>query len=167
MNLPVVATNDSHFLRAEDHEAHDVLLCIGLGTDYTSTDRMRYNEGLYFKHADEIAAAFPDRPDVLENTLRIGEEAALDLKKKYQVPAFPLPPGAESENALLVELATAGAHERYGSPLPEAVQQRLDYELGVITTAAYAGYLLIVADFIRAAREKGIPVGPGRGSSAG
>jgi len=167
MNLPVVATNDSHFLRAEDHEAHDVLLCIGLGKDYTSNDRMRYNEGLYFKHADEIAAAFPDRPDVLENTLRIGEEAALDLKKKYQVPAFPLPPGAESENALLVELATAGAHERYGSPLPEAVQQRLDYELGVITTAAYAGYLLIVADFIRAAREKGIPVGPGRGSSAG
>jgi DNA polymerase-3 subunit alpha len=167
MGLPVVATNDSHFLRAEDHEAHDVLLCIGLGKDYTSNDRMRYNEGLYFKHAEEIAAAFPDRPDVLENTLRIGEEAGLDLNKKYQVPAFPLPAGAESENALLIELATAGARDRYGDPLPDDVRRRLDYELGVITTTGYAGYFLIVADFIRAAREKGIPVGPGRGSSAG
>lgn len=167
MSLPVVATNDSHFLRAEDHEAHDVLLCIGLGKDYTSNDRMRYNEGLYFKHAEEIAAAFPDRPDVLENTLRIGEEAGIDLNKKYQVPAFPLPAGADSENALLVELAVAGARDRYGDPLPDDVRQRLDYELDVITTTGYAGYFLIVADFIRAAREKGIPVGPGRGSSAG
>ena len=167
LGIPVVATNDSHFLRAEDHEAHDILLCIGLGKDYTSNDRMRYNEGLYFKNADEIRAAFPGRPDVLENTLRIGEEADIQLSKQYQVPAFPLPPGAESENSLLVELAEAGARERYGDPLPDDVRQRLDYELGVITTTGYAGYFLIVADFIRAAREKGIPVGPGRGSSAG
>jgi len=167
MGIPVVATNDSHFLRAEDHEAHDILLCIGLGKDYTSNDRMRYNEGLYFKSSSEIAAAFPDRPDVLENTLRIGEEAGIELTKKIQVPAFPLPAGAESENALLIELANAGARTRYGDPLPDEVRQRLDYELGVITTTGYAGYFLIVEDFIRAAREKGIPVGPGRGSSAG
>jgi DNA polymerase-3 subunit alpha len=167
LGIPVVATNDSHFLRAEDHEAHDILLCIGLGKDYTSNDRMRYNEGLYFKHADEIRAAFPNRPDVLENTLRVGEEASIELSKQYQVPAFPLPPGAESENSLLIELAEAGARERYGDPLPDDVRQRLDYELDVITTTGYAGYFLIVADFIRAAREKGIPVGPGRGSSAG
>jgi DNA polymerase-3 subunit alpha len=167
LGLPVVATNDSHFLRAEDHESHDILLCIGLGKDYTSNDRMRYNEGLYFKHAGEIAAAFPNRPDVLENTLRVGEEAAIELSKKYQVPAFPLPAGVESENSLLIELAHAGARERYGDPLPDDVRQRLEYELGVITTTGYAGYFLIVADFIRAAREKGIPVGPGRGSSAG
>jgi DNA polymerase-3 subunit alpha len=167
MGIPVVATNDSHFLRAEDHEAHDILLCIGLGKDYTSNDRMRYNEGLYFKSSPEISAAFPDRPDVLENTLRIGDEAGIDLKKKIQVPAFPLPADAESENSLLIQLANRGARERYGDPLPEEVRQRLEYELDVITTARYAGYFLIVEDFIRAAREKGIPVGPGRGSSAG
>jgi len=167
LGIPVVATNDAHFLRAEDHEAHDVLLCIGLGKDYASTDRMRYNEGLYFKHAGEIAAAFPDRPDVLENTLRIGADVEIEFSKKYQVPAFPLPAGAHSENDLLVELAKAGAVERYGDPLPDSARERLDYELDVITKTGYAGYFLIVADFIRAAREKGIPVGPGRGSATG
>ena len=167
LGLPVIATNDAHFLRAEDHAAHDVLLCIGLGKDYSSTDRMRYNEGLYFKNADEIRSAFPDRPDVIENTLRIGDEADIQLSKKYQVPAFPLPAGAASENDLLVSLAEKGAHERYGEILPEEVKQRLDYELAVVTKTGYAGYFLIVADFIRAAREKDIPVGPGRGSAAG
>jgi DNA polymerase III subunit alpha len=167
LGIKVVATNDSHFLRATDHESHDILLCIGLGKDYTSNDRMRYNEGLYFKSSPEIASMFPDRPDVLENTLEIGDEAGIELSKKIQVPAFPLPSGAQSENALLVEMANAGVRERYGVPLPEEVKQRLDYELGVITKTGYAGYFLIVADFIRAAREKGIPVGPGRGSSAG
>ncbi|HUQ19174.1 MAG TPA: DNA polymerase III subunit alpha, partial [Gemmatimonadaceae bacterium] len=167
LGLPVVATNDAHFLKAEDHESHDILLCIGLGKDYTSNDRMRYDPGLYFKNADEIKARFPDRLDVLENTLRIGDEANIELSKKYQVPAFPLPEGKKSENEYLIELAEAGAHERYGEPLPEVVRKRLDYELDVIAKTGYAGYFLIVADFIRAAREKGIPVGPGRGSSAG
>src|SRR5205085_647981 len=104
---------------------------------------------------------------VLENTLRIGDESGIQLSKKYQVPAFPLPAGAKSENDYLIELAESGARERYGDPLPANVRERLDYELGVITSTGYAGYFLIVADFIRAAREKGIPVGPGRGSSAG
>jgi DNA polymerase-3 subunit alpha len=167
LGLPVVATNDAHFLRREDHSAHDVLLCIGLGKDYTSTDRMRYDEGLYFKNAVEIASAFPDRPDVIENTLRIGEEAGVKLTKQYQVPAFPLPPETSSENELLVVLAEKGAHERYGENLSDEVKERLTYELGVITKTGYAGYFLIVADFIKAAREKGIPVGPGRGSAAG
>src|SRR5207237_10107929 len=85
----------------------------------------------------------------------------------YQVPAFPLPAGAVSENAYLVELATAGAISRYGDPLPSQMRERLEYELGVITQTGYAGYFLIVADFIKAARDKGIPVGPGRGSAAG
>ena len=167
LGLPVVATNDAHFLRREDHEAHDVLLCIGLGKDYTSTDRMRYDEGLYFKSADEIRRAFPDRPDVLENTLRIGEEASVKLSKQYRVPAFPLPSGVSSENELLVTLAEKGAHERYGEVLSDEVKERLTYELDVITKTGYAGYFLIVADFIAAARAKGIPVGPGRGSAAG
>ena len=165
--VPVVATNDAHFLRAEDHAAHDVLLCIGLGKDHSSVDRMRYNEGLYFKNAEEIAAAFPGRPDVLENTVRIGEDCAIEFTKKYQVPAFPLPAGTTSENDLLVQLSEQGARMRYGDALSEEVQQRLDYELGVITSTGYAGYFLIVADFIQAARDRGIPVGPGRGSAAG
>ena len=167
LGLPVIATNDSHFLKAENHDAHDVLLCIGLGKDREDRDRMRYDRGLYFKSHTEIAEIFPDRPDVLEQTLAIAERCSLALSRKVSVPSFPLPAGATSENDLLVQLSTEGAKVRYGDPLPTPVRERLDYELEVITKAAYAGYLLIVADFIRAARERGIPVGPGRGSAAG
>ena len=167
LSLPVVATNDSHFLRRQDHDAHDVLLCIGLGKDLSDPDRMRYDDGLYFKSHEEIREYFPERPDVLENTLRVADEVGFELGKKYHVPAFPLPEGVASENDLLTRLATAGAKERYGDPLPDDVRERLDYELSVITTTGYAGYFLIVSDFIKAARDRGIPVGPGRGSAAG
>jgi DNA polymerase-3 subunit alpha len=167
LGLPVIATNDSHFLRRQDHDAHDVLLCIGLGKDLSAQDRMRYNEGLYFKNHEEIREFFPDRPDVLENTLRIADEVGFEFSKKYHLPAFPLPSGVSSENELLNRLAREGATERYGDPLPDNVRERLDYELGVINKTGYAGYFLIVYDFIRAARERGIPVGPGRGSAAG
>ncbi|MBA3578533.1 MAG: DNA polymerase III subunit alpha [Gemmatimonadaceae bacterium] len=173
LSLPVIATNDSHFLKREDHDAHDVLLCIGLGKERAEPDRMHYDEGLYFKSADEVSARFPTRPDVLENTLRIAEESSISFSKKYQVPSFPLPPGVESENDLLIRLATEGARERYApgagsdAALPPEVRERLDYELGVITSTGYAGYFLIVYDFIKAARDRGIPVGPGRGSAAG
>jgi DNA polymerase-3 subunit alpha len=167
LGLPVVATNDSHFLRAEDHDAHDVLLCIGLGKDRNDPGRMHYDRGLYFKNTNEIAAFFPNNPEVLENTLRIADEVNVPFKKTYHLPAFPLPAAATSENELLMRLAEAGAVERYGDPLPANVRERLDYELGVITKTGYAGYFLIVADFIKAARDRGIPVGPGRGSAAG
>src|SRR5688572_13238546 len=167
LSLPVIATNDSHFLKAENHDAHDVLLCIGLGKDREDRDRMRYDRGLYFKNHLEIAELFPGRPDVLEKTLEIADRCSLALSKKVSVPSFPLPAGATSENDLLVQLSVEGAQKRYGNPLPTHVRERLDYELDVITKADYAGYLLIVADFIRAARERGIPVGPGRGSAAG
>ena len=167
MGLPVIATNDAHFLRAEDHDAHDVLLCIGLGKDRSDTRRMRYDQGLYFKSAPEIAERFPDRPDVLENTLRIADEVNVGFEKTYHLPAFPIPDDHTDENEYLVFLATEGAKRRYGDPLPEAVQERLDYELGVITETGYAGYFLITWDFIDWARRHGIPVGPGRGSAAG
>ncbi|HEY6829285.1 MAG TPA: DNA polymerase III subunit alpha [Gemmatimonadaceae bacterium] len=167
LHLPVIATNDAHFLRAEDHDSHDVLLCIGLGKDRSDADRMRYDRGLYFKSAPEIASHFKTRPDVLENTLRIADQVSVEFGKKYHVPAFPLPPEVKSENDLLMTLAEKGARERYGDPLPPEVRERLDYELGVITKTGYAGYFLIVADFIKAARDRGIPVGPGRGSAAG
>jgi DNA polymerase III subunit alpha len=167
LGLPVVATNDSHFLRREDHDTHDVLLCIGLGKDRADTDRMRYDRGLYFKSAPEIAEHFPGRPDVLENTLKIAEESGIELSRTYRVPSFPLPAGVASENDHLVQLAQKGARARYSDPLPDVVRERLEYELGVITKTGYAGYFLIVADFIQAARDLGIPVGPGRGSVAG
>jgi DNA polymerase-3 subunit alpha len=167
LNLPVIATNDAHFLRAEDHDSHDVLLCIGLGKDRSDADRMRYDRGLYFKSAPEIAASFAGRPDVLSNTLKIADQVGVEFGKKYHLPAFPLPPEIKSENDLLMTLAEAGARERYGDPLSPEVRERLDYELGVITKTGYAGYFLIVSDFIKAARDRGIPVGPGRGSAAG
>ena len=167
VGLPVVATNDAHFLRRDDHDSHDVLLCIGLGKDRNDADRMHYDQGLYFKSAPEIAARFRDRPDVLENTLKIADEVNVEFGKKYHVPSFPLPQDVATENELLVRLATEGAEQRYGTPLPPEVKERLDYELGVIVKTGYAGYFLIVYDFIKAARARGIPVGPGRGSAAG
>lgn len=167
LGLPVIATNDAHFLKHEDHDAHDVLLCIGLGKDRNDRDRMKYDDGLYFKPPNEISPFFPGREDVLTNTLAIADSVDVQFAKQYYVPSFPLPPGVESENAYLVRLATDGAKVRYGDPLPANVQERLDYELGVITKTGYAGYFLITADFIKAARDRGIPVGPGRGSAAG
>jgi DNA polymerase-3 subunit alpha len=167
MGLPVVATNDAHFLRHDDHASHDVLLCIGLGKNVSDSNRMHYDDGLYFKNADEIRERFPDRADVLENTLRIADDIGVEFKKKYNVPSFPLPEGITSENDLLVRLTEEGAKERYGDPLPDDVEKRMRYELDVITKTGYAGYFLIVYDFIKAARDMGIPVGPGRGSAAG
>jgi DNA polymerase-3 subunit alpha len=167
LGLPVVATNDAHFLKHDDHASHDVLLCIGLGKTVSDDNRMHYDGGLYFKNADEMRERFPQRADVLENTLRIADEASIEFKKKYHVPSFPLPPGVTSENELLVQLTEAGAIERYGSPLPSEVEERMHYELDVITKTGYAGYFLIVYDFIKAARDMNIPVGPGRGSAAG
>ncbi|MEJ2206259.1 MAG: DNA polymerase III subunit alpha, partial [Gemmatimonadota bacterium] len=167
LGLPVVATNDAHFLQREDHEAHDVLLCIGLGKDRSDPSRMRYDEGLYFKSAPEIAERFPAHGEVLENTLRVADEVNLVFEKTYHLPAFPLPPDHPDENAYLEHLALQGARERYGDPLPPAVQERFDYEVGVIKGTGYAGYFLITQDFIRWARDHDIPVGPGRGSAAG
>jgi DNA polymerase III subunit alpha len=167
LGLPVVATNDAHFLKEGDHEAHDTLLCIGLGKDKSDPNRMRYDEGLYFKGPDEMREAFPDRPDVAENTLRIADQVDVTFEKKYHVPAFPVPDPFEDENAYLVHLTTEGAKVRYGDPLPETVRERMEFELDVILKTGYAGYFLITWDFIDWARRNGIPVGPGRGSAAG
>jgi DNA polymerase III subunit alpha len=167
LGLPVIATNDAHFLAAEDHEAHDILLCIGLAKDRDDPRRMRYDEGLYFKSAEEIAARFTDRPDVLENTLKIADEVNLVFDKTYHLPAFPLPATHTSENEYLEFLALQGARKRYGDPLPEEVEERFEYEMGVIRGTGYAGYFLITQDFIGWARDHDIPVGPGRGSAAG
>ena len=169
LGLPVVATNDAHFLRKEDHDAHDVLLCIGLGKDRADQNRMRYDSGLYFKSAPEIEDRFPEHPEVLTHTLAIAEQVDVHHRKQYHVPSFPLPAGVATEAEELRRLTFEKASQYYGNPLPAHVQERLDYELGVITNpkADYAGYFLITQDFINWAKDHGIPVGPGRGSAAG
>ncbi|MEJ2216785.1 MAG: DNA polymerase III subunit alpha [Gemmatimonadota bacterium] len=169
LGLPVVATNDAHFLREADHDAHDVLLCIGLGKDRADPNRMRYDRGLYFKSPTEMAERFPDRPDVLENTLAITDQVDVPFSRTYHVPTFPLPDDVEDEASLLRREAGRRARARYGDPLPPEIAERLEYELGVITNprADYSGYFLITADFINWAKDHGIPVGPGRGSAAG
>jgi DNA polymerase III subunit alpha len=169
LGLPVVATNDAHFLRADDHEAHDVLLCIGLGKDRSDPNRMHYDRGLYFKTPAEIAERFADRPDVLTNTLAIADTVNVAFEQRYYVPSFPLPADVSTEAELLRRMAFESAAQRYGEPLPDHIRERLEYELGVISNpkADYAGYFLITADFINWAKLHGIPVGPGRGSAAG
>jgi DNA polymerase-3 subunit alpha len=168
LGLPIVATNDAHYLERADHEAHDCLLAIGTGKDLDDPTRFRfYGQESYVKSEAEMAELFPSRSDVLENTARVAELCELDFEKRYFLPEFPLPEEYRSVNDLLIELSTTGATRRYGDPLPAAVEERLQYELGVITKTGYAGYFLIVHDFIQAARDRGIPVGPGRGSAAG
>jgi len=168
LGLPVVATNDAHYLRREDAEAHDVLLAIGTGSDLDDPKRFRFTgQESYVKSEAEMRALFPDCPDAITNTARVADLCEFDFEKRYFLPEFPRPAEYESDEALLNHLATRGAERRYGVPLPQDVQDRLGYELGVINTAGYAGYFLIVQDFIAAARERGIPVGPGRGSAAG
>src|SRR5829696_3497408 len=168
LGLPVVATNDAHYLRREDAEAHDVLLAIGTGSDLDDPKRFRFTgQESYVKSEAEMQALFPEHPDTLLNTARVAELCEFDFEKKYFLPGFPRPAGYDTDERLLEDLARAGAGRRYGTPLPQPVEERLAYELGVINTAGYAGYFLIVQDFIAAARERGIPVGPGRGSAAG
>ncbi|HET6762998.1 MAG TPA: DNA polymerase III subunit alpha, partial [Longimicrobiaceae bacterium] len=179
MGVPVVATNDAHFLRAGDHQAHDVLLCIGLGKDFADTNRMKYDDQLYFKNSDEMRERFPDRPEVLENTVRIADECNWSYPKGYFVPAFPVAEeGYATEDEMLSAWVWSGALKHYapaGTPadadpravLPAEIVERVEYELGVVTKLGYSGYFLITADFIRWAREHDIPVGPGRGSAAG
>jgi DNA polymerase III subunit alpha len=168
LGLPVVATNDAHYLRREDAEAHDVLLAIGTGSDLDDPKRFRFTgQESYVKSEAEMRSMFPDQPEALANTARVADLCEFDFEKRYFLPEFPRPADYETDEALLNHLATTGAERRYGVPLSREVQERLDYELSVINTAGYAGYFLIVHDFIAAARARGIPVGPGRGSAAG
>ena len=168
LGLGVVATNDAHYLTREDAAAHDVLLAIGTGKDLDDPKRFRF-EGTesFVKSEEEMRRLFPGRDELFAGTQAIAERCEFDFEKRFFLPEFPRPAEYATDNDLLVALAEDGAGRRYGVPLPEAVRKRLDYELGVITHVGYAGYFLIVEDFIRWARSRGIPVGPGRGSAAG
>jgi DNA polymerase III subunit alpha len=168
LGIGVVATNDAHYLRREDAEAHDVLLAIGTGADLDDPKRFRFlGQESYVKSEKEMRALFREHPETLDNTARVADLCEFSFDKRYYLPGFPRPVEYASDEILLEHLATKGAEGRYGAPLPAPVEKRLEYELGVINRAGYAGYFLIVQDFIAAARDRDIPVGPGRGSAAG
>ena len=169
LGVGMVAANDVHFLRRSDHQAHDVMLCIGTGKMVQDETRLHYLPELYFKSPAEMRQVFHDFPGAIKNTLVIGERCGLDLefgRSKY--PEYPVPAGKTREGYLR-ELCFQGLSTRYGERAtsdPE-LKRRLEYELGVLEKTGFVSYLLIVWDFIHFAKEKGIPVGPGRGSAAG
>ncbi len=166
--IPLVATNDCHYLRQQDWQAHDALLCIQTDKKVDDADRMRYNsDQIYFKSPDEMMQTFGDFKDALENTIRIAEACNLELELgQLKLPVFPIPRPHVDPDQYLRFLCDEGIKARY-SRITEEIKKRLDYELGVIKQMGYAGYFLIVRDFCDYARQQKIPVGPGRGSAAG
>jgi DNA polymerase-3 subunit alpha len=165
--LGLVAANDVHFLERSHHDAHDVMICIGTGKMVHDERRMRYVPELYFKSADEMRALFPEHPSAITNTLEIAARCNLELEfgvSKY--PEYPVP-DSKTREAYLRELCYKGLHERYGDRTDSELITRLDYELDVLEKTGFVSYFLIVWDFIHYAKQRGIPVGPGRGSAAG
>ncbi|MBO5389268.1 MAG: DNA polymerase III subunit alpha [Lachnospiraceae bacterium] len=167
LGIPMVATNDSHYIMAEDAEAHDVLLCIQTGKLLKDEDRMRYDGGQYYlKSAEEMAKLFPYALEALENTNKIADMCDVEIVfGEQKLPKFEVPEGYDAFS-YLTEQCNKGLVRKYGEVTP-ALQERLDYELGVIRDMGFVDYFLIVWDFIRFAKENGIPVGPGRGSAVG
>ena len=166
MGIPLVATNDLHYVRREQSDAHDVLLCVGTAANLDTPGRMRFESNeFYLKSAAEMAALFADQPEAIANTRRVAEMVDLELPfGQLRLPDFPVPEGHTVESWLRSE-CERGLRERYGE-VTEELQRRLDYELGVIISMGYAGYFLIVADFVRFAREQHIAT-TCRGSAPG
>jgi DNA polymerase-3 subunit alpha len=179
LGLGLVCTNDVHYLKREDARAHDVLLCIGTGKTVNDRERMRYHgDQFYLKTAEEMALVFGDVPEAMANTVRIADRCRVDLGETVNhLPNFDVPGAASVDDYFeqtvregfarrlprLQELAARGARRHTA----EEYEQRLGYEISIIKRMQYQGYFLIVWDFIRYAKEQGIPVGPGRGSAAG
>jgi len=167
--VPVVATNDVRFLRAEEFDSHEARVCIHDGALLADPGRVRrYSRQQYLRTPQEMAALFADIPEALANSVEIARRCSLTLKLgEVRLPQYPVPAGLTTEQYLRTE-AARGLSERFGGgPQPEGHRARLTSELDVICQMGFAGYFLIVADFIRWARENGVPVGPGRGSGAG
>jgi len=172
--LPLVATNDLHYTQREDAKPHDVLLCIQQQKLQSDTNRLRFDSAeFYLKTAEEMREVFRELPGACDATLQIAEMCELELvygssaqpEDRFHVPRFE-PPEGKDRDAYLHELVMQGARERYGTLTPP-ILERIEQELGVITSMGFSGYFLIVWDLIRFARENGIRVGPGRGSAAG
>ncbi|WP_010272076.1 DNA polymerase III subunit alpha [Paenibacillus senegalensis] len=175
-DIPLVATNDVHYIRQEDQAVQDILLCIGTGKSVDDPDRFKMETNqLYLKSAEEMARLFADVPEALTNTLEIAEKCELQLQfDSLILPAFEPIPEPHTAGSYLRQLCREGLEARYKADpkwqeqdFRDKLEARLSYELGVIESMGYSDYFLIVWDFIRYAHEKGIAVGPGRGSSAG
>src|SRR5262247_3043080 len=168
LGVPVVGTNDSHYLESQHARAHEALLCIQTGSTLGDPGRWRFStQEFYVKSAEEMARVFAEIPDACRNTLAVAERCNLTLEfNRFRLPRYVVPEGHTLES-YLHDLALAGLRQRYGPNPGDALEARLAHELAVIEKMGFAGYFLVVWDFIRFARQQGIAVGPGRGSSAG
>ena len=164
--LPLIVTNDAHYIRREDAQMQDVLLCVQTGKTVDDPNRMKFQtEEFYLKSEDELRQLFPNFDEAFENTVKIADRCNLEFEfNNYHLPSFPVPEGYTNEEYFR-KLCMDGFRERYADP-PQSYAERLEYEIGVISRMGYVNYYLIVWDFIRYAKESGIPVGPGRGSGA-
>ena len=164
--LPLVATNDAHYLSKEDARMQDIMLCIQTGKTVDDANRMKFEtEEFYLKSEEEMRQLFPNCEEAFENTARIADRCNVEFVfHEYHLPTFPVPAGFTNEGYFR-KLCMDGFAERYVDP-PKAYLERLEYEIGVISRMGYVNYYLIVWDFIRFAKDNGIPVGPGRGSGA-
>lgn len=166
--IPMVATNDCHYILKEDADAHDILLCIQTGKKVADEDRMRYEGGQYYvKSEKEMRKLFPYASQAIDNTYEIAKRCQVEIEFGVQkVPKFDVPEGYDAFSYLKM-LCETGLVRRYGENPGKELKERLDYELTTIQNMGYVDYFLIVWDFIRYARDHGIAVGPGRGSAAG
>lgn len=166
--IKTIATNDSHYVEEDDWKPHDILLCVNTNSQVEEQIRFKFpSPDFYFKTRQEMSALFHDIPEALDNTMEIFSKIeAPQLKRDILLPNFPLPAEFRNQVDYLRHLVYEGAKRRYGS-VSEKIRERIDFELDVIRTMGFEGYFLIVQDFIRAARDLGVRVGPGRGSAAG
>ncbi len=166
--LPLVVTNDAHYLSAADAPTQDVLMCVQMGKTVDDPNRMKFEtEEFYLKSEEQMAALFPDWPEAVSNTEKIARMCQLEFEfGKHHLPRFPLPQGWQDSWSYFQDLCRQGFALRYPQA-PETYRRRRDYEMDVIREMGFVDYFLIVSDFIGYAKENGIPVGPGRGSAAG
>lgn len=169
LDIPLVATNDAHYLKREDAYNHEVLLCIQTGKRMSDEDRMKFDtDELYVKSPEEMSDYFSAFPDAIENTVKIAEKCNVEFEFGHTIlPNYDVTEGYATHYDFLKELCDNGLKKRYGDVLSKEIQDRADYELGIIKKMGYVDYYLIVWDFIHYAKTHGIPVGPGRGSGAG
>ncbi|MEM1294064.1 MAG: DNA polymerase III subunit alpha [Verrucomicrobiota bacterium] len=169
-DLKLVAANDCHFLNRADHKAHDILICIGTNRLEMDQNRMTYSEEVYFKSEEEMREVFKDYPEAVSNSRMIADmcdlEIELDATSIEKYPRFAAPDGSPPEE-FFRRICQEGLVNRYGDEINDDLQERLDYEIGIMEKMGFISYFLIVWDFIKWAKDNGIPVGPGRGSAAG
>lgn len=167
LGLKTIATNDFHYLTREDARAQDIMLCIGTGSNMDDENRMRFeNDEFYMKTEEEMREVMRDFPEACDNTVELAEKCNVELERDSILPRFPLPEG-ETEESWFRKRVNEGLEKRYGTPVPPEVQERADYEMGIIIQQGFPAYFLIVQEYIEWARSQGIGVGPGRGSAAG